>query len=494
DHGARNGAGLPVDGYLDGHDPGADLPRLAAMVPRIPALDAPRTMASPSRPVPRIAPVRRAWPLRPPDSFFLHVQTRSITQQVGAVITVEPEAGAAPLTGAVLRQRLVERLPVMVTLRRRLVPRGDWRRPGWVAETTVDVDEHLSDVTVRDEDGVRAAVDWFWSRPLSLRRPPWELMLVRQEGSDIATLCFKMHHAIGDGLSMVGTLDRLMDLPDEPPGAPDRETSRRGSSLRRVASLTGKVARGMWELGWHAAAPTNPLNRELTPNQRGVLTVPLPTGPVREAAHAHQVRTSELMLGVVADALRRAGVVGGPGEPTFLRTMLPVAMPGRTGGRIAGNLTGAVSINLPVGPMSVLERVHAIRRDLHRRIELGEPHAAAFVMRALGMFPAPVHGWMAARVYNSQFFNMIASYVPGPRTVRRIAGNRFRAVYPVGALAEGVPLGVGIMRNADVTGVCVLFDESLRSAVQPLPEAIRASFAELLPDAEMVPDDAARST
>jgi hypothetical protein len=48
------------------------------------------------------------------------------------------------------------------------------------------------------------------------------------------------------------------------------------------------------------------------------------------------------------------------------------------------------------------------------------------------------------------------------------------------ALAEGVPLGIGIMRYAGVTGVCVLYDESLRGIAEPLAEALRSAFADAL--------------
>ena len=209
-------------------------------------------------------------------------------------------------------------------------------------------------------------------------------------------------------------------------------------------------------------------------------TVPLPTEQVRAAARRHRVRSSEVLLGVLAEALHASGVADGAGAPDRLRTMLPVAMAAANGARTAGNQTGAVSVDLPVGPMTVAERILRIRGDLHRRMDLGEPHAAAFVMRALGMFPAPVHAWMSQRVYNSQFFNMIASYIPGPLHQRRIAGNRLTAVYPVVALAEGVPLGIGIMRYADVTGVAVLYDESLRGVAGSLAEALRAAFDDAL--------------
>lgn len=465
-----------VHAHLASHDASEDLPRLTAA--RIPAA-APR----PTRDG-RIAPVPRAWPLRPPDSFFLHVQTREITQQVGAVITAVPEEGAEPLSAKILIDRIQASLPVLTTLRRRLVPRGDWRRPGWVVDASVPLDEHVRDLTVPDDAARDAALDEFWSEPVSLRRQPWELLVVRRDGTDTTTLAFKMHHAIGDGLSLIGTMDRLLESTGR---SGVRRRGRRASSSRTgtAPTLRGsllsarRVVRGMWELGRHAEAPRHALNRRLAANRRGVLTVPLRTDEVRAAARAHRVRSSELLLGVVAEALHRSGVTDGrPGA--ILRTMLPVAMDSRYGGRTAGNRTGAVSVDLPVGPMSVTDRIQAIRGDLHRRMEVGEPHAAAFVMRALGMFPAPVHGWMSRRVYSAQFFNMIASYIPGPLHQRRIAGNLLTEVYPVVALAEGVPLGVGIMRYAEVTGICLLYDESLRATVGPVGDAVRAALAELL--------------
>jgi WS/DGAT/MGAT family acyltransferase len=492
-HAAAGGSGgaesTAVKEYLDGHDPALDLPALAASTPPAPP---------PPTPSGRIRPVRRAWPLRPPDSFFLHVQTRSITQQVGAVITAEPEPGAAPLTAAVLVDRIGAALPVLTTLRRRVVPRGGWLRPGWVVDPTIRVADHVHEVVVAGEAERAAALDRFWSEPVSLRRPPWELLLVRRSegggtptaatgstsgaGSDGAgcTLAFKMHHSIGDGLSLIGTLDRILETPGRRAlrrrGAP-RQRSR---TLKGMAFAAGRVVRGMWELGTNAGAPRHPLNRELTANRRGVVTVPLPTEQVRAAARRYRVRSSEVLLGVLAEALHRAGVADGVGAPDRLRTMLPVAMASANGARTAGNQTGVVSVDLPVGPMTVTERIQRIRGDLHRRMDLGEPHAAAFVMRALGMFPAPVHAWMSQRVYNSQFFNMIASYIPGPLQQRRIAGHRLTAVYPVVALAEGVPLGIGIMRYAGVTGVCVLYDESLRGIAEPLAEALRSAFADAL--------------
>jgi len=475
DGGFRGAESTAVKEYLDGHDAGLDLPTLATRTP--PAPPAPPATG-------RILPVRRAWPLRPPDSFFLHVQTETITQQVGAVITAEPEDGAEPLTAEVLVDRIAAALPVLTTLRRRVVPRGGWLRPGWVVDPTVRVADHVREVEVADETERAAVLDRFWSEPVSLRHPPWRLLVLRRTGEAGRTLAFKMHHAIGDGLSLIGTLDRILETTRRRPprrrGAPPRTTR----TVKGVAFQAGRVLRGMWELGAHAGAPRHPLNRDLTANRRGILTVPLPTEQVRAAARRHRVRSSEVLLGVLAEALHRTGMADGAGTPDRLRTMLPVAMASANGARTAGNQTGVVSVDLPVGPMTVTDRIHQIRGDLHRRMDLGEPHAAAFVMRALGMFPAPVHAWMSRRVYNSQFFNMIASYIPGPLQERRIAGHRLTAVYPVVALAEGVPLGIGIMRYAAVTGVCVLYDESLRAIATPLPGALRDAFADALAEGD----------
>lgn len=435
---------------------------------------------------------RRPWPLRSQDAFFLYVQNASISQQVGAIIVARADAGAAPLTGELLRERIGQALPLLSELRRRPVTRGRLRRPGWITDSGVDLDRHVVEEAAADDDGVRRLMDRFWSEPLALDTPPWQVLLITRRGAD-SVLGFKFHHSLGDAMSLIGALDRIVDPPDlrrrrqwvrqvQPARTPER--------IRRL----GRIARGVWELGVHAAAPATGLNRPLSAASRGVLTLSVASRDLRAISARYRCRGSELMLTILAEAIARSGLASPKTRvaraPERIRTMVPVAMGLAAGGRTGGNRTGVVSIDLPLGAQDFASRLAGVRRDLARRTELGEPEAGAFVMAAIGGFPAPVHAWMSRRVYNAAFFNLLTSYIPGSPRPRRLAGHTLTEVYPVLALAEDVPLAVGVMKYGGTTGICLLFDESVRRHASELRAAIEEVIAEQLEEQQVTPDAA----
>src|SRR5690606_30066483 len=49
------------------------------------------------------------------------------------------------------------------------------------------------------------------SEPLRSGRPPWHMRLVTGAPDGHTVLAVKLHHCLGDGLSVIGTLTRLLD-------------------------------------------------------------------------------------------------------------------------------------------------------------------------------------------------------------------------------------------------------------------------------------------
>ncbi len=472
--------------YRGQHDDGLDALAAVAAVP-------PGPMEPSSRPEqprllhPETAGRRgRAWPLRAADAFFLHVDADTVSQQVGAIVTTEPGQGTGPLTADVLRATMAVNLDRTPALGRRVLRHGRLTGPGWVA-APVDLRRHVTEVRVADADEARAAMDRFWSEPMSMERPPWQVLLVRSAAGEQTTIGFKFHHALGDAISLITSLDRLLETPDHPERR--RDADGRARPRPRVAETlvrARRTARGLADLAVHAGAPRSGLNAAITDPRRGILTLTVSSKAVRALSQGQQARSSEIVLGLVAEALHRCGLAGSEGGADTARTMLPVAMGLPSGRRTSGNRTGVVAVDLPVGEMPLADRIACVRRDLHRHIDLGQPEAGAFVMRALGTLPAPLHGWLARHTYTSRYFNLLTSYIPGPPRPRQLAGHRITAIHPVVALAAGVRLGVGIMRYAGTTSICLIFDESLRSEVLGLRNAL-----ELILDEYGVPAGAA---
>ncbi|MFU8852864.1 wax ester/triacylglycerol synthase domain-containing protein [Micromonospora sp. SL1-18] len=434
-----------------------------------------------------------SWPLRPQDAFFLHVQSRTLPQHIGAVLELGPRSDGRALTAADLIALLARRLPAISTLRRRLVDRGRWRRPGWAVDRYVDPAAHLDEVSVGPGDDGSAALDRFWSQPLPEDGPLWRALLVGGLPDGRTRVAVKLHHCLGDGMSVIGVLGRLLDSPDSRtagaartrPATPERVgigTAEPGELVRRLR-LT---ARGLARLAAQGPAPATAFNRPVSSPDRRLVTASLPAAEVLGAARACRAHASELMLALTAAAL---GAVQPAGTPPRLRAMFAVSQSPRRRPPTQGNWTGAVTLDLPLGRSSARDRVAAVRQSLRTALGSGEAEAAGLVMRAMGVLPAPLHAALARRAYTSRHLNVIVSYMALPWGARLLADAPLRTPTPVVALAEGVPLGVGVLRCRNTFEIGVLMDESLADTAGAFVAALRASLAELRREVDAEADD-----
>ncbi|MGH3097165.1 MAG: wax ester/triacylglycerol synthase domain-containing protein, partial [Streptosporangiales bacterium] len=386
--------------------------------------------------------------LRRQDALFVHTQSTAVTQQLGTVLVLEsPEA---PPTIEAVRSLIAERIPPVLALRRRLRGSGRWRTPVWAPGPVPDVHTHVQDRVVPDEDAAWRVVDEFWSTPVSQEGPPWTMLLVHGFDEHRSLFVMKMHHAIGDGLSALGTLDRLLDPASDPPRHRSFGHGYGMGKLRQAAL----VARGLAHL---AAAGGAPRTRIVGPNDgfgRSFAAAVFPAERLGRAARALGVRRSELVFTAAAEALSRIDA----GTPDRVRVMVPVSMRPLSESRTAGNWTGAMRVDLPTGPMALPERLTRVREVLGNAVRQGQPAAATVAIRLMGVLPTPLYAHAARLSYSSRFFNMVLSYVPGPKAQRSIAGARLAAVFPAMGLAEGVRLAVGVTTWGGTTGIGVLSD------------------------------------
>lgn len=466
----------PVSSPPRAHLPDLGLPALA---------DAPATSVGAGAP-PRartdgVGARPASWPLRAPDAFFLHVQSDTVAQQIGAVLELDARPDGRALTGADVTALLAHRLPALPTLRRRLVSRGRWRRPGWVIDRYVDVAAHVDEIRVPPGDDGSAALDRFWSQPLAPDRPLWRALLVGGLPEGRTRLAFKLHHCLGDGLSAIGVLSRLLDPGAARPAGGVRTTpvrpARAASDGSGRIERARRVARGLARLAAQGPAPVTGLNRPLRSPRRRLVTAALPAADVLGAARACGARASELMLALTAGAL---DAVHPDPAAARLRAMFAVSRDPRQRAPTQGNWTGAVTLDLPLGRLPARARVASVRESLRAALRSGEAEASGLVMRAMGVLPAPLHAALARRIYTSRHLNVIVSYVAVPWHTRELAAAPLRGAAPVVALAQGVPVGVGVLRFRDTFELGVLLDESLADVGDAFVAALRAGLAELL--------------
>ncbi|SEG81363.1 Protein of unknown function [Thermomonospora echinospora] len=412
--------------------------------------------------------------VRPPDAFFLAVESEWAPQHVGGLIMLDAPEGA--LTVADLAASVRARLDELPRLRQRLSPSVRFRRPRWVDHPDLDWDWHVTAMTLPspggDErlDGLVAALQ---TEPLPRDRPLWRLILVRGHAPDRTAVIFLMHHVVADGMGVIAHALRIAGADGErpPTAAPAR---------RVVGTAVGLV---------QLAADRRPQGARLPesgPGRRSFGSFRVPLRTVRGIARKHRVRVTDVILCTVIAGLLRAGPR--PAGPT-LRVAVPLmTRTART--PLEGNHTAAVMVDLPCGPMAEVERLGLIAAATRRRLRTGtRALASAFVMQRLAwLMPPAAHAAFARQVYGGRSFQAVVSNLPALDAPVAFAGWPLLAAHPIVPTAAGAPLAVGALGWNGVLDFGVSADPALAADARALCHAMAEVLVELgtpdLPQAE----------
>lgn len=425
-------------------------------------------------------------PLRAQDAFFVHDATPLIARQLGAVLLLEDSASGVPLErlGAHIAQLICDRAPRLPMLSRQLHERpGEW--PRWLPVERVSGDEHLGVHTIGAFEapgvGCSRAVEEFFGTPLATDRPPWLMHLVRDAATGRTALLAKMHHALGDGVAMTDTLIQLLS-DTEPPEAVTRSTRRTARpGIRRRLMRAGAVLRGLGTLAPVGLAPVRGLEGARS-SRRHYATLELPATKVRSVAREFGASTSAVLLTVVAEALHRLRPEHGDAlHGQQLRAMLPRSTRTARIGTEGGNWTAAVSVDLPVGPMSPAQRLTEVATRLTALDRSGQPAAIAAVLGGLRRLPARLQTRLVGMISRGRFFDLIVSVMPGSRRVHRVLGCRVATVFPILPLGR-VGLAVGMISWAEGVGIGVTADAGVLPDTEDIADCLRAAFDDLCTD------------
>jgi diacylglycerol O-acyltransferase len=452
------------------------------------------------------------FPVRAEDAVFLHAQTASCPQQVGAVVMLN--GPGVNLAG--LRSSVAARVGQLPQLRRRLIPaRGRWDRPRWVIDESLDVRSRVTEA-VADAGtltSLEQVVGRYFAEPVDPAEAAWQLLLVRTEAGGPSAIVVKAHHALGDSYALISELSGLFDPQSPRPGStsgwrPDRHgevgsrpARRRFREIARRASTALYVARGL--AGMSLAARPGPIGVDggIADHRREFAAITLNARMVATKGRLLGAGTVDLVLAVAADAL--AQLMAGQGQPAGERTvraMVPCSLRsarssgrssdrrgapvqaavasggGNSDGSQPGNRIAGVLLDLPVGPMSLAERVTAVRTLREGRLRRGDVDASAFVLRAMNILPSPLQRAIARTSFSSRRFSLIVSVFPGTRQRRQLLGAEVTEVFPILALAEGVGLALGAMTWGRYLSVGIMANPALIPDVALLASGIRNAF------------------
>ncbi|WP_020658535.1 MGDG synthase family glycosyltransferase [Amycolatopsis benzoatilytica] len=189
---------------------------------------------------PRNPPTQR---LRAEDALFAHVATAAVPQQVGAVLVFSPKADGSSVTRADA-EHLVAATP---GLRTRLLPGGGWWRARWQEDPGRTAATVLTESAAGSGDALTAAMDEFFSEPVTSEHPVRARLVTGLVGGE-AALLIALHHAASDGIAVISALVGRARGKDVVEPAPLVRKGRLGERVRGVLEgRAGERVRGVQE-------------------------------------------------------------------------------------------------------------------------------------------------------------------------------------------------------------------------------------------------------
>ncbi len=453
------------------------------------------------------------------DAGFLHMETPAMHLHTLKIGIIDPSNVPGGFRFEEFRRVLEDRLHLLPPFRQTVVevPFG-LHHPVWIEDADFAIDDHLVRVAVPAPGTMHEVDDLIGhiaSRPLDRTRPLWEMWVIEGLADGRVAFVTKIHHAAADGVAASAMLANIMSVgPDLDPVNPPqfRGERRPGRGALVVRSFVDHVPQ-FFRLGallrrtWLAVravlamrrgdeldtprpvldAPKASFNGALT-SRRVFATTSLPLADFRRVKAAFGVSLNDVVLAVVAGALRRHLDRTGERLDRSLTCSVPVGADGpEDGPRLIGNRVSNLFTTLATDvddPVQRLRRIHRVTTDAKRMQDaLGKDFMESWVEYT----PPPLLKAFV-KLYTRYRFadrhrpaqNLVVSNVPGPREPLFVAGAELTDLYSVGPIMEGMGLNVTVWSYVDRMNFSAMACRNLLPGLRSIVEDLGPALEELL--------------
>lgn len=408
---------------------------------------------------------------------------------------------------------IAERLPKARALRRKLIEAPlELAHPMWGEVPTLDLDQHILRVQLpkpgSEAQLLRCVAD-LHAEQLPRDLPLWRLVVIEGLASGEVALYSKIHHALLDGQGGVALAQALLDvearIPRKRAAGADVQTgmeepgtrARAGTAMRatvsqfarliRAVPSTLKIARDA--IGEASTlidrlresvllAPRTAFNVHIGP-ERAFAIADIDIARVKRVARAHEVSLNDVVMALVAHALREYLKKTKDLPAESLIVGMPVSLRGSGDGE-ANNQVSMVQCRLPTEIADPIERLQAIRAATATI----KSRVSAFKDLIPTDFPglaAPIWAsglsrlWARGRIseHLPPLANLVVSNVPGPPVDLYLAGAHVQRYYPVSIVTHGLALNVTLQSYAGK----LYFGVISAKDVVPRPDSIARALA-----------------
>jgi WS/DGAT/MGAT family acyltransferase len=359
-------------------------------------------------------------------------------------------------------------------------------RPWWEEDPGFDVAHHIvaagepvhSTAQLQDYVGREA------SRPLPPDRSPWQIQVMEEFEDEGTAFLVRIHHCMGDGISLVPIIFELMD-PAEPGSAGHLRPAAGAPQARSPLQALGLALRVP------LAAPGILLQRMLWPRDRHALHGPPVSGSkrvgwtrpfdlqvVKEAKNRLGATVNDVLMAVVSGAFSRYLQAKAGTTVATIRISMPVNVRPPNEPLRMGNRFAAVPLELPAGIHELRRRVLAVKRRLDALKQSVEPIVVYHIVNVL-LQTLPQGASRSLIDFLANKCTAVVTNVPGPQRPLLLAGRRVRSLIFWVPQRADIGLGISMMSFSGKVQIGVLADARLVPEPGDMVQAFEAEFEEL---------------
>ena len=458
------------------------------------------------------------------DTAWLRMDNDVNLMMIVGIWLLEPA-----LPYAALCERVSDKLLKYDRFRQKVVQ--DAMGATWVDDAGFDVQRHVRRETLRRRRGesersaLQRRAGELANTPLDPEHPLWQFHLIEKyEGG--SALIARIHHCIGDGISLVSVMLSITDGGSDPPqrrrrrgAAPEDEPDWLADAvLRPVTDITVKaigaggagVAKTLEMLanpkldsldllrlagkafGDVAAlalmADDSPTRLKGKPVGRKIVAwgEPIPLPAVKAIGKALGASVNDVLLACVAGAighyLRDQG-----DDPTGqeIRAMVPVNLRPLDKAWQLGNRFGLAPLVLPIGIENPVERVFAVRARMNELKGSYQPLLAFAVLAVAGLTIKPVQDAILGLFAKKA--TAVMTNVPGPAVPLKFCGTTLRQTMFWVPASGDIGVGVSVLSYGGGVQFGLITDQHLCSHPQLIIDRFEPEFEKLLTVTLMLP-------
>jgi len=399
----------------------------------------------------------------------------------------------------------------------------DLGQPVWVDDPAFDVRYHVRRTALPapgDDRALGRLVARVMSQRLDRERPLWECWVIEGLQGGRWAMLSKLHHCMADGVAGTNLYNTLFDTTPEPPApVPDRwdpapepstlwltATAVRDLAMSPVEqirlvsrALSSPLQVARWAVGTTKGLMT--LARSLTPATATSLTGPIgqhrryavgraSLADILAVKRRYGVTMNDVVLAAISGAFRALLIERGEQPDAHaVRSLVPVAIRGRTGESVAGNRISLMLALLPIDVADPVERLAAVHAHVGA-LKASREAEAGVAMTALAEHEPflPISwGIRLASHLPQRSIVTVTTNVPGPRQQLYVLGRRMLEILPYVPIAVRLRTGVAILTYCDQVTFGVTSDYGSTPEADALARAIVAGVAELVDAAGVTP-------